>query len=820
MKAKQVILILLVTLMAAPVTRAQTNRKDLNKVTRLQNTRRWEKEIPTYKKVLENGQFPAVMEKLADCYRITGDLENAEIWYRNALVNGNQNSTCRLNYAKVLQSNGKYQEAKDQFVLYEEITGEYEIGDKYIASCEMAMRVRDDKSRYEITPVSGLNTRYSDIVAINGTSEIVFATRGGIKEIGTHKESKRNRGDYDFFEATKVSDGTVTDVRAVKGGINSKYDDLSAVKMPGSNLVLFTRAGDKPGSKKKTLGDNQAAEEETEVRILGARRMGKKLNEVEGLPFNIGDAGHNFHPAIHPSGDMVIFASDRPGGFGGTDLYLVTREDGKWGKPVNMGPDINTPSDELFPSLNKQGYLYFASDGQIGYGGLDLFTAEMQEGKWGQVTNMGAGINSSKDDFGIAWDRTNSSGYFTSNRNSSTGDDIYRFKRTPGIMGQVFDGLSREALAGSIVRLKDISGNEKIIITDGVGMFSEPCRQNTGYLVTVDAPGFHTWRDTFWTNAIPQGRDVNMDIFLEVEQMFELNGHVFDGIEGTRLGSSDIEVIKNKKSARFGASADSADYRLRFAPGEDYTVIFRQEGYIPRIVNLSLTNFRGVQVREKNVPMVKGEFVLISGSVVEETAAKNPISRAAVTIVNNNSQEIVDSTMSLRNGTFWVAVPWDSLSNYSIISAKEGFYASSRHLESVVTKELELEVPMSTAEYGLDHSLKVINYGYNETKLTLISKKDLNEIYFFLQRNPEAKLEIRSHTDSRGTSKYNLELSRKRSDEVIKYIQARKAIPDERFVAWGFGEEYLLNDCTDGAPCSEEEHKVNRRTEIKIIGGN
>ncbi|HHG85344.1 MAG TPA: hypothetical protein ENJ82_11415, partial [Bacteroidetes bacterium] len=130
MKAKCILLSLVLIALAIPQSYAQVTKYDPSKVTRLQNTRRWEKEIPTYKKVLENGQFPAVMEKLADCYRMTGDLENAEIWYRNALVNGNENSTCRLNYAKVLQGNGKYLQARDQFVLYEEITGEYELGEK------------------------------------------------------------------------------------------------------------------------------------------------------------------------------------------------------------------------------------------------------------------------------------------------------------------------------------------------------------------------------------------------------------------------------------------------------------------------------------------------------------------------------------------------------------------------------------------------------------------------------------------------------------------------------------------------------------------
>ena len=126
-------------------------------------------------------------------------------------------------------------------------------------------------------------------------------------------------------------------------------------------------------------------------------------------------------------------------------------------------------------------------------------------------------------------------------------------------------------------------------------------------------------------------------------------------------------------------------------------------------------------------------------------------------------------------------------------------------------------IGLDEASFGLDHSHKVIYYEYNKTNLDLLSKKDLNEIYVFLMENPAAKLEIRSHTDSRGTKQYNLELSRRRSDAVIKYIQARRQIPDERFISWGFGEEYLLNECVDGKPCSEEEHAKNRRTDIKIV---
>jgi outer membrane protein OmpA-like peptidoglycan-associated protein len=806
----------LFTVMMGASIAASAQGTDPNKITRLQDTRLWEKEIPAYQKVLSTGKSPAVMEKLADCYRMTGDLEQAELWYRQALSNGNQSSALHLNFAKVLQSNGKYQEAKSQFKVYEEISGQYEIGEKYIASCEMAMKVKNDQNRYVIRPVSKLNTASSDIIAINGKEEIVFATRGKRKEIGVPSKNRRSTDDYDFYRATKGGDGSITGIQSMKGGINSSSDDVSAVKMPGSDLILFTRSGEMTSSK-KTVGDKQPATTTNEVSILGARANGKKVGAVENLPFNLSDGHHNFHPAIHPNGDVIIFASDRPGGYGGVDLYMVQREGGKWTKPINLGPEINSEGDELFPTFNKEGNVFFASDGHIGYGGLDLYTADYKDNRWQHVNNMGTGINSSKDDFAIVWDPATSSGYFTSNRNVATGDDIYSFSRTPGINGQIFDGMSREALAGSIVRLRDVNGNEKIIITDGVGQFSEPCKPNSGYILTVDAPGFHTWRDTFWTKNIPQGRDVNMDIFLEVEQVFEMTGRVTDERDGHYLGDAQIEVVQAgaiKKT--LASSADSADYRVRLQPGQDYSVVFRKEGYIPRILNLSLANFRGVETRERNVPMVKGDYVLLQGTIIEESQ-KSPLQRAAVAIIDNRTQTIVDSTMSLANGTFTVALPWDSLANYSIIGSKAGFLSKSLHLDKREGKEMNVTLGLDEAKFGLEHSHKVIFYNYNEANLDLLSKKDLNEIYVFLMENMDAKLEIRSHTDSRGTKQYNLELSRRRSDAVIKYIQARRQIPDERFISWGFGEEYLLNDCVDGKPCTEDEHAKNRRTEIKIV---
>lgn len=816
MKTKVSIVLAAWILLCTPWSVAQTNTTGAN--TRLQDTRRWQKDIDKYKDVLEKGEFPAVMEKLADSYRMIGDFEEAEDWYRKAIVSGNQSPSARLNYARTLQTNGKYAEAKSQFILYEEVTGEYEIGEKYIASCDMAMRVRDEEDRYEIRPVTELNTKQSDIVTFDGRRRVYFATRAKKKEIGTSKAGKNSNGDYDIYTSMKDRKGFISEVKRIRGKANSRrYDEINAIQMPGSDLLLFTRIGEQ--AKGKSIKTEVTSETVT-IRG-GVKKNYRKWRELDNLPYNLTDGYANFHPAIHPSGDVIIFASDRPGGYGGVDLYMVRRTGGKWSEPRNLGPEVNTEGDELFPSFNEQGYLFFASDGHIGHGGLDVYTADLRRGRYVNVQNMGTGINSSMDDFGVVWDRKTSTGYFNSNRNGKTGDDIYYFRRTPGVSGTVHTAGDKKPLPGSIVRLKDIAGNERIIITDGGGNFSEPVKINTGYLMTVDAPGYSTYRDTIWTKNIPQGRDVSLDIYLKPEQNFRMAGRVVDYDSNFVLPNSNIRITsKGKDVNRINVSSDSADYSLQLSAGGDYSVFFERDGYVPKVKNIATKGIRGTVRRRQEIPMLKGDYAIIHGEVREEEGENKALSSAVIAIIDNNTNTIIDSSITLSDGSFYIAVPLDSNTTYSIVTARKGYFATSMDIktDSVAPgSEMTLSLGLPEARFGLNFTAKTINYGYNQANTDPISDKDLNELYFFLLANPDAILEVRSHTDSRGQKEYNLELSRQRSESVIQYILANRPASEERFVSWGFGEEYILNECVDGVQCDEERHAVNRRTEIKLV---
>ncbi|WMJ74029.1 PKD domain-containing protein [Cytophagaceae bacterium ABcell3] len=164
------------------------------------------------------------------------------------------------------------------------------------------------------------------------------------------------------------------------------------------------------------------------LKIFRARMVNNEWVNIQSLPFN-SDKYSNGHPSLSADGTKLFFASDMPGGYGGSDIYVSVYKEGSWSKPMNLGPDVNTSGDELFPYITHDGSLYFASDGHKGLGGLDVYSASFVNDKWTNVSNLGKPVNSDADDFGFLIEKNGITGYFSSNRNGSA-DNIYRFERS------------------------------------------------------------------------------------------------------------------------------------------------------------------------------------------------------------------------------------------------------------------------------------------------------------------------------------------------------------------------------------------------------
>ena len=160
------------------------------------------------------------------------------------------------------------------------------------------------------------------------------------------------------------------------------------------------------------------------------------------------------HPSLSSDGKVLYFSSDMKGGYGGKDIWFIKKiQRDEWSDPINLGDQINTNGNELFPFIHSDGSLYFSSDGHLGMGGLDIFKAEFDlENNLRSVVNMNSPINSSNDDFGIIFEDDNERGYLSSNRVGSKGDDIYSFnlpKLSLTISGVIIDQKTKEIIEGA-----------------------------------------------------------------------------------------------------------------------------------------------------------------------------------------------------------------------------------------------------------------------------------------------------------------------------------------------------------------------------------
>ncbi len=212
--------------------------------------------------------------------------------------------------------------------------------------------------------------------------------------------------------------------------INSEFEDGTPVLNQDYSRMYFTRC---IVNKNKNFG----------CQIYTATSQGETWSKAEALKITE-DSIVVAHPAISSDELTLYFVSDMAGGIGGKDIWKVTRsnEGDEWSKPENMGPEINTVDDEMFPYLHPDGTLYFSSNGRIGLGGLDIYMAKQNEdGSW-KVENMKYPINSSADDFGIVFEKETERGFFSSSRKGRGNDDIYSFVLPPlkfNIIGEVRD---------------------------------------------------------------------------------------------------------------------------------------------------------------------------------------------------------------------------------------------------------------------------------------------------------------------------------------------------------------------------------------------
>ncbi len=460
---------------------------------------------------------------LGDCYNRINLPIKAASSYSKSVRYKYEIREAELYMADSYLNAGKYEKALEAYESYYEKVPRSLRAANGVKSCKMAME-NPGIERYHVEKVKDLNSKQSDFCPVYSGKDFdqVYFTSMRTKK----KKRKRNQitgqGGANIYFSHIDSKGKWTEPEALEEPINTSFDEGTGSLTADGKEMYFTRC-------------RYEKEEATDPEIFQMSRAGGRWSEPVKVVLGI-DSVMMAHPAISPDGKTIYFVSDIPGGRGGKDIWKSVNNGGDWSAPVNMGKDINTAGDEMFPYVREDGTLYFSSDSHVGYGGLDIYKATIKEtpnGEIWEITNMGLSINSYADDFGIAFKGADEEGLLSSTRGSSRGiDNLFSFikpKLEFALEGSVLSKKTGKPVQGAYMRLIGTDGtNIKLTIAED-GSFEMKLKPKTEYVQLIAAKGYFNHKEKFSTKDEVENKTYNFEIdLMPTETAIMLKNIYFD----------------------------------------------------------------------------------------------------------------------------------------------------------------------------------------------------------------------------------------------------------------------------------------------------
>lgn len=415
-------------------------------------------------KVKDKSERGCLYYMMGNCMSYMEDHKKAISMYDKALKAGSDKPELHLYKAISQKEMGLYEDAKVEFQEFLKTNPDNAVAKAGLESCDMAVKYKSNPTCYTVENLKPLNTKendYSPIYASKKGDQVIFTSK---------REDGLGKPDIITGQIPEDLYSISYDVKKKKWGkaaplgepLNTKASEGATAINKRFNVIYFTRCAT---DKKNKVG----------CQIYEAKKQGKGWGEPTLIPLTP-DSFVTGHPAISADGNYLVFSSNMPGGKGGMDLWVAKydRRGRTFADPVNLGPEINSADNEMYPYLRADDRLYFSSDRLSGMGGFDIYKAGLVEpGKWNNVENMRFPINSEGDDFAIVFDGINEKGLLTSNRPGGRGkDDIYTFeiaKSSIAIVTTVVDVSSKQPIAGATVSYKNSAGETKEFTTDASG---------------------------------------------------------------------------------------------------------------------------------------------------------------------------------------------------------------------------------------------------------------------------------------------------------------------------------------------------------------
>lgn len=861
----------------------------LKKADRYLKQNRLYKAVPLYLKASKKTETKQeAYLKLAECYRLLNEYEKSETAYKNALASGGKvEPKVHYNYANVLKSNAKYTEALEQYNLYINQNPGDAYAKKAQKFCAEIKYWMNRPIEYQIKNLENINTSSAEFCPVYRNGKLIYVAERESFDFVEFSVNDYNGLPFLNVFVSDVNNTSAGRSKSISKRINSDAHDGPVSLSADGSFMAFTRTR-----------SNASKGEALTAGIYFAKGKNRKWKDIEAFEFNSKEYSVA-HPSFSSDGNWLFFASDMPGGYGGKDIWVCKKNGDNWEKPVNLGPDINTSGNEMFPVMRPNGILYFSSDGLPGYGGLDIYSAKNIEGKWILSRNEGLNLNSSFDDFGITF-INDTTGYFSSNRTGGKGkDDIYYY---------IFTDKSL-IISGTVLlteNINDPAKNVKVVLKEENGeMVGETKTNEKGFFEFKNLDADKKYMAVV-ENTDPQfagkARYYLADGNKVIQRITNKNGNdkfafrnlPFDPsglpemytnddltLAGNLLyGENPSKPLKNTKLKLvndFGDVIEEATtnefgaFTFRNIPGDQNYLITMEEGNIsfPERTKITLTNKSGKELKTFYTGNGKMSFKILSsekatmtemnandndlvmdifGYVYDEN--KKPVANAKLKLIEETNPNVISEIFTSANGKFNFrnlradkVYIFEADEKDPVLSGlKKIFIADSKgRIYKVISKDgagkftfkvIEADKALM-GDFVVDdpwlavlemknkkekEALTIVEniyYEFGDFKFDDAGQKVLDKVISVLQSNPKLVIELSSHTDSRSSDQFNLALSKKRAQFAVNYMVA-KGVAKTRLTAIGYGETKLLNKCSNNVECSEEEHKINRRTEFKI----
>ncbi len=779
--------------------------------------------IPLYEEGLAIKDNLSRRTKLANSYRMINQLDKAAALFREVVRDPKAKPITYFYLGESLMGAGNYDEAKYWFQQYHTKEPDDQKALLMIAACNQVKDVKSVFPDMGVMPFAH-NSDVDDNAPIFWNNQILFSSdrNQGIKLL-KQKSGVTGRDYIQVYSSTEGNNFNYSDPKSYSGKVNELNKNSSNITISQDGTRAVFSRNSKNANKKNTHTIQLFQMESTD---------GKKWKNVKEVDF--ANNAYNFmHPALSPDGKTLFFVSDKGSGEGGTDIYVSYYKKDKWSRPVNLGPVINTEANEGFPFFDKDGKLFFCSKGHAGFGGFDIFfsTQDSETEQWDVPINVGAPVNSPADDISIFIDHETRRGLFTSSREGGD-DDIYLCW---------LDGLPAEVTETEIAEV-DVESQPEIVETTIETETVDPVITNTKVETEISTPV-----------PVEQPVEISSEVLVKEEVVIETEAGV-PAITTTEIETvtppaptveqpvevaveqpiKDIEVEEEVEieTPQEEISVSKTVEKISEIEAADIELPSTQS---PKPVQVSVEE--ETEIVPSAQPKVETEKIITPEKNIEseaEISAPTPAPTKESTVAPTTEivEEVIKKEVKKEMPVIEKPAPSPSTvpapkpaveevptqpSVPSTNDAPKGDISSTTTIttrSSFSTLKKDLKKKRSTA--GKVYRLKNISYDPGGYLVEKAHGDALNEVHKLMEKNRAITIELGSHTYSVGHDQTNLKLSQNRAKRAANYL-IEKGIDPERIFAVGYGEEQILNRCTNGVACTQAEHAQNERLEIKIM---